>query len=276
MADENPIGDEQSLNIANQLLVVSKEIRNILEQMSGVTARVADNTKRIQESADSLAESDITRAQALQDQASQLNRQNQQIINISKGTFDIERAGGKILGQRGKETVQLLKQNQLFQAIVASLFKNSELVNEFQQELGIGYTNSLALRNEFVNVAGATNDIFVNSQKLQKSFFDLKTEAGVIFDISSQSAETFLNLTDRLGIAGSEAANLTTVLRLQGPATEETLGNLVDVANETIQTSKTTATVKDLLKDAASASKGLQASLSLNPAALVKSAAAAR
>ena len=133
MADENPIGDEQSLNIANQLLVVSKEIRNILEQMSGVTARVADNTKRIQESADSLAESDITRAQALQDQASQLNRQNQQIINISKGTFDIERAGGKILGQRGKETVQLLKQNQLFQAIVASLFKNSELVNEFQQ-----------------------------------------------------------------------------------------------------------------------------------------------
>ena len=276
MADENPIGDEQSLNIANQLLVVAKEIRNILEQMSGVTARVADNTRRIQESADSLAESDITRAQALQDQASQLNRQNQQIINISKGTFDIERAGGKILGQRGKETVQLLKQNQLFQAIVASLFKNSELVNEFQQELGIGYTNSLALRNEFVNVAGATNDIFVNSQKLQKSFFDLKTEAGVIFDISSQSAETFLNLTDRLGIAGSEAANLTTVLRLQGPATEETLGNLVDVANETIQTSKTTATVKDLLKDAASASKGLQASLSLNPAALVKSAAAAR
>ena len=53
MADENPIGDEQSLNIANQLLVVAKEIRNILEQMSGVTARVADNTKRIQESADS-------------------------------------------------------------------------------------------------------------------------------------------------------------------------------------------------------------------------------
>lgn len=276
MADNNPAPDQDNLDVAQQLLGVAKEIRNILEQMSGITSRVADNTRRIQDSADRIAEGDITRVRALANQVAELNKQNAQLINISKGTFDIEKAGGKILGQRGKETVQLLKQNQLFQAIVGSLFLNSQLINDIEKGIGISYTNSIALRNEFVNVAGATNDIFVNSQNLQKSFFDLKTQAGVFFDISSQSAETFLNLTDRLGMAGSEAANLTTVLRLQGPATEETLSNLVDVGNETIKTSKTTATVKDLLNDAASASKGLQASLSANPAALVKSAAAAR
>jgi hypothetical protein len=276
MADENPIGDGQSLDVSKQLLGVAKEIRNILEQMSGLTASVANNTKRIQDSAESLSEDDISRAKALADQAAQLNKQNAQLINISKGTFDIENASGRILGQRGKETVQLLKQNQLFQAIVASLFKNSELVNDFQRELGISYTNSLALRNEFVNVAGATNDIFVNSQKLQKSFFDLKTQAGVLFDITSASSETFLNLTERLGMAGKEAANLTTLFRLQGKDTEATTENIFKSTSAMLQTSKTTATVKDVLGDIATSSKGLQASLAATPGALAKAAIAAR
>jgi len=276
MADENPIGDGQSLDVSKQLLGVAKEIRNILEQMSGLTASVANNTKKIQESAESLAEDDISRAQALADQAAQLNKQNAQIINISKGTFDIEKASKRILGQRGKETVQLLKQNQLFQAIVASLFKNSELVNDFQKELGISYQNSLALRNEFVNIAGSTGDIFVNSQKLQKSFFDLKTQAGVLFDITSASSETFLNLTERLGMAGKEAANLTTLFRLQGKDTEATTENIFKSTSAMLQTSKTTATVKDVLGDIATSSKGLQASLAANPGALAKAAIAAR
>ncbi len=164
----------------------------------------------------------------------------------------------------------------IFTAITSTLFRIDGLIAGLEKGLGISRSAAKDLRDDFEFSAGATNDIFVNSTKLQDSFFKLKEQAGVVFDVSSQSAETFLTLTERLGMAGSEAANLTTVLRLQGPATEETLGNLVDVANETIKTSKTTATAKDLLNDAASASKGLQASLSANPAALVKSAAAAR
>ncbi len=164
----------------------------------------------------------------------------------------------------------------IFTAITSTLFRIDGLIAGLEKGLGISRSAAKGLRDDFEFSAGATNDIFVNSTKLQDSFFKLKEQAGVVFDVSSQSAETFLTLSERLGMAGSEAANLTTILRLQGPATEETLGNLVDVANETIKTSKTTATAKDLLNDAASASKGLQASLSANPAALVKSAAAAR
>ena len=52
MADENPLGDEKSLDISRQLLVTAQEIRNILEQMSGLTATVANNTQTINESAE--------------------------------------------------------------------------------------------------------------------------------------------------------------------------------------------------------------------------------
>lgn len=161
-------------------------------------------------------------------------------------------------------------------AIGKTLLKNSQLTNQFQQELGTSYINSLAMRNELNNAAAASGDLFINSEKLQKSFFALAENTGVFFDLSSQSAETFTNLTDRIGLAGQEAGNLTTLLRLQGKDTETTMSNLVGTANAALATSKTTASVKQILGDIASSSKGLQASFAANPGALAKAAVAAR
>lgn len=161
-------------------------------------------------------------------------------------------------------------------AIGAALVKNSQLTNQFQQELGMSYMNSLKMRNELVNAAGASGDLFINSEKLQKSFFALKETTGVFFDLSSQSAETFTNLTERIGLAGAEAGNLVMLTRLQGKETENVLENLYDTTGAMLQTSKTTASVKDILGDVAKSSKGLQASLASNPQALAKAAIAAR
>ena len=164
----------------------------------------------------------------------------------------------------------------LFAAISAAVLKSSQLTNQFQQELGVSYGNSLAMRNELVNAAGASNDLFINSEKLQKSFFALAENTGVFFDLSSKSAETFTNLTERIGLAGAEAGNLTMLLRLQGKDTEATMSNLVGTASAALATSKSTASVKQILGDVASSSKGLQASLAANPGALAKAAVAAR
>ena len=276
MADENPLGDEKSLDISRQLLVTAQEIRNILEQMSGLTATVANNTQTINEAAEELVSNDEKRAEALALQAKQLNEQNSLLTDLSKGQINIESSAKSLLGTRAQETVQLFKQNQLFQAVVGALFKSSELTNEFQQSLGIGYTNSLLLRNELVNAAGASNDIFINSQNLQKSFFALQKTTGVFFDLSSKSAETFTNLTDRIGLAGEEAGNLTTLLRLQGPDTETTMSNLVGTANAALKTSNAAVSVRQILSDVSNTSKGLQASLAANPGALAKAAVAAR
>ena len=167
-------------------------------------------------------------------------------------------------------------QASLFAAISAAVLKSSQLTNQFQQELGISYSNASAMREQLVNSAGASNDLFINSEKLQKSFFALKDTTGVFFDLSSQSAETFTNLTERIGLAGQEAGNLTMLMRLQGKETEANLENMYDTTGAMLQTSKTTASVKDILGDVAKSSKGLQASLAANPQALAKAAIAAR
>ena len=164
----------------------------------------------------------------------------------------------------------------LFTAVTTALVRNSKLQNQFSQELGVSYSNAAAMRQEIANAADTSGDLFINSEKLQKSFFALKETTGVFFDISSQSAETFTNLTERIGLAGQEAGNLTMLMRLQGKETEANLENMYDTTGAMLQTSKTTASVKDILGDVAKSSKGLQASLAGNPQALAKAAIAAR
>jgi hypothetical protein len=164
----------------------------------------------------------------------------------------------------------------IFAAIGDSLMRNSKLTNQFQTELGVSYGNALDMRQALASSADASGDLFINSEKLQKSFFALKETTGVFFDLSSQSAETFTNLTERIGLAGAAAGNLTMLMRLQGKETEKNLENLYDSTGAMLETSKTTASVKDILGDVATSSKGLQASLSANPGALAKAAIAAR
>lgn len=164
----------------------------------------------------------------------------------------------------------------VFAAIGDSLMRNSKLTNQFQSELGVSYGNALDMRQALASSADASGDLFINSEKLQKSFFALKETTGVFFDLSSQAAETFTNLTERIGLAGAAAGNLTMLMRLQGKETEKNLENLYNSTGAMLETSKTTASVKDILGDVATSSKGLQASLSANPGALAKAAIAAR
>ncbi len=254
---------------------IEEQLKNVDEGVKGAAAKVEKLTKE----RDLLTDTVANESRSLSNSAKQvlytrmnakgLERQNalrkEELVQAHL-TNAAEKTKGFLLG--GHAT--------LFAAISAAVLKSSQLTNQFQQELGTSYINSLAMRNELVNAAGASNDLFINSEKLQKSFFALKDTTGVFFDLSSKSAETFTNLTERIGLAGAEAGNLTMLLRLQGKDTEATMSNLVGTASAALATSKSTASVKQILGDVASSSKGLQASLAANPGALAKAAVAAR
>lgn len=205
------------------------------------------------------------------------------IEDVKKELLDSGKEANKfqIAGDLAKKTFGNLKDTLkdpafLFTAVTEALVRNSKLTNQFQQELGVSYSNAKAMRTEIANAADASGELFINSEKLQKSVFALAENTGVFFDLSSQSAETFTVLTDRMGLAANEAANLTMLARLQGKDTETTMTNMVGTANAALATSKTTATAKDILSDMAKSSKGLQASFAANPGALAKAAVAAR
>ena len=199
-----------------------------------------------------------------------------EILESGKEADKLDIAGKLVSKSFGNLKTVLKDPAVVLSAIGKTLLNNSQLTNQFQSELGASYGSALAMRNELNNAAGASGDLFINSEKLQKSFFGLADTTGVFFDLSSKSAETFTNLTERIGLAGAEAGNLTMLLRLQGKDTETTMSNLVGTASAALATSKSTASVKQILGDIASSSKGLQASFAANPGALAKAAVAAR
>ncbi len=287
VTDEQLANSVRGLSVSEQQLLVTKQNVAALESANAERQHELDLAKQIQ-SAEGLTGKAVgtigkllglnsdtqnkikqdakTRLQTLQDEGKLMNGYQGKMQGLS--------AYAKSFGTNFKKAVT--DPAAILSLIGITLLKNSQLTNQFQEELGVSYTNSLAMRNELNNAAGASGDLFINSEKLQKSFFALAENTGVFFDLSSKSAETFTNLTERIGLAGAEAGNLTMLLRLQGKDTETTMSNLVGTASAALATSKSTASVKQILGDVASSSKGLQASFATNPGALAKAAVAAR
>ena len=275
--------ENDRLDISRQLLEKREKIDELLaEEISKAEAGQPFNEAKLK---GLMKQAEITDELIAQD-ISKLNSSQQQVLLTEANSKSLERQNAlrkeelaqAHLTNAAEKTKSFLLGGQasLFAAISAAVLKSSQLTNQFQQELGVSYSNARAMRSELVNAAGASGDLFINSEKLQKSFFALAENTGVFFDLSSKSAETFTNLTERIGLAGAEAGNLTMLLRLQGKDTEATMSNLVGTASAALATSKSTASVKQILGDIASSSKGLQASLAANPGALAKAAVAAR
>jgi len=262
--------NEKALQKANQERQKELDLANQIQNAEGLTGKAVGTIGKLlglnSDTQNKIKQDAKERLQALQDEG--------KLMDGYQGKVQGLKAYAKSFGTNLLSAVT--DPAAIFAAMGQALLRNSQLTNQFQSELGVGYNNARAMRQQLANAADTSGDLFINSEKLQKSFFALKDTTGVFFDLSSQSAETFTNLTERIGLAGQEAGNLTMLMRLQGKETEANLGNLYDTTGAMLQTSKTTASVKDILGDVAKSSKGLQASLAANPQALAKAAIAAR
>ena len=156
------------------------------------------------------------------------------------------------------------------------LFENSKSVTQFQNELGMSYKSSIGLRNEMSGIAISTGDVFINSKKIQESFFNMSKSLGFVADYSGQTLETMTNLEKRLGMATGEAAEMTMMLKLQSNNTEDIASNTMDVLTNTIKTGNVALTPKQIFTDIAKTTKSITVSLNANPVAIGKAIIAAK
>ena len=156
------------------------------------------------------------------------------------------------------------------------LFENSKSVTQFQNELGMSYKSSIGLRDEMSQIANNTGDVFINSKKIQESFFNMSESLGFVVDYSGQTLETMTNLEKRLGMAKGEAAEMTMLLKLQGNNTEDIASNTMDVLTNTIKTTNAALLPKQIFTEIAKTTKSITVSLGANPAAIGKTIIAAK
>jgi hypothetical protein len=188
----------------------------------------------------------------------------------------------KIIGAGVGELAKGLKNSlfsfeAIFALVVTGLVKGSQSIADFRKETGMSYTEAYKLRTEMSGVALASNDNYITSEKLQKAYSSMTTELGFAADVlGGEALVSATNLQERLGFSAKESATLVVNARLQGKATEDVLDSNVKVVGEFNKQNKTAFNVKEIMKEAASASKGFQASVGFSNDKLMAAAAAAK
>ena len=178
-----------------------------------------------------------------------------------------------VVGQTGKSIAKNLNDPMTYLLL---LLENSTAVTKFQNELGVSYGSAIGLRDEMSQIANNSGDVFINSKKIQESFFNMSTSLGFVADFSGQTLETMTNLEKRLGLATNEAAEMTMLFKLQGNNTEEIASNTFDTLTNTIKLGNVAVTPKQVFEEIAKTSKSIQVSLGANPEAIGKAIIAAK
>ena len=183
-------------------------------------------------------------------------------------------AGFKAIGKSIKEG--LLDPLTVLTFIIKSLLDGSTGIAGFRKELGLSYKEAYLLNTEMNAVAAATNDTFITGEKLKKSFSGLAQEMGFIADYGSEALVSMTNLTGKLGMSNKEAAQLTTLSRMQSTNTEAVLTNIGKSVTAMNKQGKTTILLKDVMKEVANVSKATAVSLGSNPVAIAQAVVAAK
>ena len=119
-----------------------------------------------------------------------------------------------------------------------------------QQESRTKNQNSYKIpKNEFGAIARDSGDVFITSKKLQEAFFDMQSSLGFVANYSGETLETMTNLTKRLGLGKKEAAEMTSLFKLQGNNTEEIASNTMDSLTSTIKLGKVALSPKQIFAE---------------------------
>ena len=194
-------------------------------------------------------------------------------LGAQSGTINKMKGFGAVIGNVGKSIMGNLNDPMTYLLL---LLENSTAVTKFQNELGVSYGSAIGLRDEMSQIANSSGDVFINSKKIQESFFNMSTSLGFVADFSGQTLETMTNLEKRLGLATNEAAEMTMLFKLQGNNTEEITSNTFDTLTNTIKLGNVAVTPKQVFAEISKTTKSIQVSLGANPEAIGKAIIAAK
>jgi hypothetical protein len=161
-------------------------------------------------------------------------------------------------------------------SIVDSLLTGSTGIAGFQKSLGVSYGEAYKLNTQLNFVGNNISDAYINGEKLKKSFIELSNSMGFVADYGNEALVTMTNLTGKLGLSSQEAAQLTTLSRMQSTDTEAVLDNVGKTVTAMNKQGKTTILLKDVMKEVATASKATAVSLGSNPVKIAAAVVAAK
>ena len=137
--------------------------------------------------------------------------------------------------------------------ILSALVKASGRLGEINKQLGVGIEGARSIAKEYEQYATNAGDVAITTDRLIKANGELNAALGTSVKFSGETLDTFIRLTEYMGLSAGAAAKLETLSRTTGKNTQEFAGNLAKSVFQAgkangiyISTSSALEKVKDL------------------------------
>lgn len=163
-----------------------------------------------------------------------------------------------------------------FQALLQAVFKVDQQIVDMGKSLGVSYEMAEGLREEMNAYVRASNNSFINTERLFKAQMGLTEQLGIAVDFGNEEREIFARLTEITGLAANEAGNLAKFSAAAGISTKEYVSNVRVAANEAMRANKIHISDKELLSSVSKLSAGILVKFQNNPKALASAVVQAK
>lgn len=161
-------------------------------------------------------------------------------------------------------------------AFAKGALQASSNVANIQKASGLSAKNAREIQKSFRDIALSSDNVFINSIRLNESFRELMSTTGMVSDFGGDFLETFTVLNKQIGLGAKESQKLAFFARLQSTNTDAVLENAVDTLNTFNKTNRTSFTSKQILTDISQVSSAIAVSLGMVPDNLVEATSEAR
>ena len=163
-----------------------------------------------------------------------------------------------------------------FQALLQAVFKVDQQIVDMGKSLGISYKMAEGLRDEMTAYVRASNDSFINTERLFKAQMGLTEQLGIAVDFGNEERETFARLTEITGLTADEAGKLARFSAATGTSTKDYVSSLRVAANEAMRANKIHISDKELLSSVSKLSAGILVKFQGNPKAIAEAVVQAK
>ena len=117
-------------------------------------------------------------------------------------------------------------------AILGALIQASSRLGEINKQLGVGINSARGIAEQYERYATNSEDARITTDKLIKANGELNAALGTTVAFSGETLDSFIKLTEYMGLSAQAASRIETLSRTSGQNTDEFAGNLAKSVHE--------------------------------------------
>lgn len=195
-------------------------------------------------------------------------------FKLSQAELSLSESQMKMMGQ----TLNILNKIAFaaLDVFVTQLMAADEEINNISKNLNVSKNEALQVKQQFAEIALNTNDIRVNSVRVNKANQALNAQLGTATIFSGELLTTFSKLTEITGLSAEAAGSLAFQAQRSGQSLREVQENALATSYSLQQSEGTSFNLKDILEATGKVTGQVRANLGANPEAIAEAVTKAK